>query len=149
MNSAAGHGKPVDIWAMGVITYFLLCGYTPFDRDSQEQEMEAILAGDYAFEPEEYWMNVSETARDFVRMCLTADPNKRPTAKQALEHKWLASETPHFVADPESPTGGPKDLLPTIRKGFNAKKTCELLPLNVDSLFILKCLLQSAKRFWV
>lgn len=36
---------------MGVITYFLLAGYTPFDRDSQQQEMEAIIAGDYKFEP--------------------------------------------------------------------------------------------------
>lgn len=64
----AGHGKPVDVWAMGVITYFLLAGkdesthlwffthrrfsgYTPFDCDTQQQEMEAIIAGDYAFEP--------------------------------------------------------------------------------------------------
>lgn len=36
---------------MGVVTYFLLCGYTPFDRDTQEQEMQAIIAGDYKFEP--------------------------------------------------------------------------------------------------
>jgi hypothetical protein len=36
---------------MGVITYFLLAGYTPFDRESQQQEMEAIIAGDYKFEP--------------------------------------------------------------------------------------------------
>ena len=36
---------------MGVITYFLLAGYTPFDRDSQQLEMEAIIAGDYKFEP--------------------------------------------------------------------------------------------------
>ena len=48
---SAGHGKPVDVWAMGVVTYFLLCGYTPFDRDTQEQEMQAIIAGDYKFEP--------------------------------------------------------------------------------------------------
>jgi calcium/calmodulin-dependent protein kinase I len=48
---AAGHGKPVDIWAMGVITYFLLAGYTPFDRENQLQEMQAIIAGDYKFEP--------------------------------------------------------------------------------------------------
>jgi serine/threonine protein kinase len=47
----AGHGKPVDIWAMGVITYFLLAGYTPFDRESQQLEMQAIIAGDYKFEP--------------------------------------------------------------------------------------------------
>jgi calcium/calmodulin-dependent protein kinase I len=66
-----GHGKPVDIWAMGVITYFLLAGmfrahqlftldvsslhvhtgYTPFDRESHLQEREAIIAGDYKFEP--------------------------------------------------------------------------------------------------
>lgn len=72
---------------MGVITYFLLAGYTPFDRDSQQAEMEAIIAGDYKFEPQEYWANVSETAKDFVRLCLTNNPAQRPTAAQALEHK--------------------------------------------------------------
>ena len=72
---------------MGVITYFLLAGYTPFDRDSQQQEMEAIIAGDYKFEPHEYWGNVSPTAKDFIRTCLTIDPVNRPTAAIALEHK--------------------------------------------------------------
>ena len=36
---------------MGVITYFLLAGYTPFDRENQQLEMQAIIAGDYKFEP--------------------------------------------------------------------------------------------------
>ena len=71
---------------MGVITYFLLGGYTPFDRDSEQQEMKAIIAGDYKFEPEEYWRNVSPTAKDFVKTCLTNDPAKRPTAAIALQH---------------------------------------------------------------
>lgn len=128
---------------MGVITYFLLCGtlttevllsirrsspsagYTPFDRDTQQQEMQAILVGDYKFEPEEYWANVSQTARDFVAACLTIDPDARPTAEEALKHPWLASATPHYVPDPESPSGGPKDLLPQVKKAFDAKKTCE------------------------
>jgi len=118
-----GHGKAVDVWAMGVITYFLLAGYTPFDRDTQQQETEAIIAGNYKFEPEEYWANVSETARQFVSYCLTVDPNQRPTAKQALQHKWLSDKQPHFVPDPESPTGGPKDLLPQVKNAFNARRT--------------------------
>ncbi|KAI0689813.1 Pkinase-domain-containing protein [Cerioporus squamosus] len=111
-----GHGKPVDVWAMGVITYFLLCGYTPFDRDTQQQEMEAIIAGDYRFEPEEYWAGVSETARDFVKECLTIDPTSRPTAAEALQHPWLASDKPHFVPDPESPSGRPTDCCRTSRR---------------------------------
>jgi serine/threonine protein kinase len=49
--SLAGHGKPVDIWAIGVITYFLLCGYTPFDHDTQKEEMEAIISRNFKFEP--------------------------------------------------------------------------------------------------
>ncbi|KAI0783276.1 Pkinase-domain-containing protein [Abortiporus biennis] len=115
-----GHGKPVDVWAMGVITYFLLCGYTPFDRDTQQQEMEAIIAGDYKFEPAEYWANVSDTAKDFVKQCLTVDPTNRPTAEEALKHKWLADASPHFV---ENEFGGPTNLLPYIQKQFDAKKT--------------------------
>lgn len=114
-----GHGKPVDVWAMGVITYFLLAGYTPFDRDSQQQEMEAIIAGDYKFEPHEYWQNVSETAKAFVRTCLTVDPALRPTAAEALAHKWLADAEPHFVANTD---GGPADLLPHVKKAFDAKQ---------------------------
>ncbi|EIM87384.1 Pkinase-domain-containing protein [Stereum hirsutum FP-91666 SS1] len=116
-----GHGKPVDIWAMGVITYFLLAGYTPFDRDTQHQEMEAIIAGDYKFEPQEYWANVSDTAKDFVSECLTIDPQSRPSAAQMLQHRWLADSTPHFVPDPSSPHGGPYDLLPQIQKRLDAK----------------------------
>ncbi|KAG6329373.1 hypothetical protein ID866_9717 [Astraeus odoratus] len=114
-----GYGKPVDVWAMGVITYFLLAGYTPFDRDTQKQEMEAIIAGDYRFEPEEYWASVSDIARDFVSTCLTVDPDARPTAEQALQHPWLIAEVPPYVEK----DGQPADLLPHVRKEFDARKT--------------------------
>ncbi|OCF38315.1 CAMK/CAMK1 protein kinase [Kwoniella heveanensis CBS 569] len=119
----AGHGKPVDIWAIGVITYFLLCGYTPFDRDSQYEEMQAICNGDYKFEPAEYWSGVSDTARDFVRKCLTIDPTNRPTAQHLLEHKWLKAGEESFVKDPTSPVGSAVDLLPNVKAAFDAKKT--------------------------
>jgi serine/threonine protein kinase len=119
----AGHGKPVDIWAIGVITYFLLCGYTPFDRESQYQEMQAICNGDYKFAPAEYWAGVSETAKAFVRACLTVDPVNRPTAADLLQHPWLKSEEAPFVQDPEKPSGESVNLLPNVKKAFDAKKT--------------------------
>lgn len=97
-----------------MITYFLLCGYTPFDRDSNLEEMQAILVADYSFTPMEYWRGVSLTARQFIKRCLTIDPTKRMTAHEALSHEWIAG--------PESGRGE-EDLLPTVKKNFNARRT--------------------------
>jgi calcium/calmodulin-dependent protein kinase I len=110
----SGHGKPVDVWAIGVITYFLLCGYTPFDRDSNLEEMQAILVADYSFTPIEYWRGVSQSARRFIQRCLTIDATKRMTAHEALSHEWIAG--------PEGGRGE-EDLLPTVKKNFNARRT--------------------------
>lgn len=113
-----------DIWAIGVITYFLLCGYTPFDRESNLEEMQAILAADYSYTPEEYWRGVSQTAREFIDRCLTIDPKQRITAHEALQHPWI-----NPPLDPADPAGGKRklgsgeDLLPTVKKNFNARRT--------------------------
>jgi serine/threonine protein kinase len=109
----SGHGKPVDVWAIGVITYFLLCGYTPFDRDSNLEEMQAILVADYRFEPVQYWRGVSQAARDFINRCLTIDPLRRITAHEALSHPFVTGRN----AEEES------DLLPVVKKNFNARRT--------------------------
>ena len=110
-----GHGKPVDLWAIGVITYFLLCGYTPFDRDSDFEEMQAILGADYSFTPVEYWRGVSAQAQDFIRRCLTVDPQQRMTAHDALQHPFVVGSGPT--------AGAATNLLPTIKKNFNARRT--------------------------
>ncbi|KAL4779583.1 kinase-like domain-containing protein [Aspergillus varians] len=114
----SGHGKPVDIWAIGVITYFMLCGYTPFDRDSNLEEMQAILEASYSFTPVEYWRGVSIEARGFIKACLTVDPQARPTAHQALQHPWV---NPPY--DQTDSLGSGQDLLPTVKKNFNARRT--------------------------
>ena len=64
---------------------------------------------------------MSETARNFITSCLTVDPEARPTAEQMLQHSWLTAEIPHFV---EAENGEPADLLPQVRKAFNARRTC-------------------------
>jgi serine/threonine protein kinase len=109
-----------DIWAIGVITYFLLCGYTPFDRDSNLEEMQAIMVADYSFTPVEYWRDVSQAARDFIRRCLTIDPHARMTAHGALTHPWIKEDESAQKGQPEG-KGEKVDLLPTVRKNFNAR----------------------------
>ena len=105
-----------DVWAIGVITYFLLCGYTPFDRDSNIEEMQAILAADFSFTPLEYWRGVSKIAREFIKRCLTIAPEKRMTAHEALAHPWINPEA-------GAPDDGGEDLLPVVKKNFNARRT--------------------------
>jgi calcium/calmodulin-dependent protein kinase I len=108
-----GHGKPVDMWAIGVITYFLLCGYTPFDRDSDYEEMLAILNADYSFQPAQYWRGVSDQAKDFIRRCLTIDQTQRMTVHEALNHAFVTGTT-------DGDKG--QDLLPNVKKNFNARR---------------------------
>jgi len=107
-----------DVWAIGVITYFLLCGYTPFDRDSNLEEMQAILIADYSFTPLEYWRFVSLSAREFIKRCLTIDPQERLTAHEALQHSFVNDEAREREGKQQ---GG--DLLPVIKKNFNARRT--------------------------
>jgi len=102
-----------------VITYFLLCGYTPFDRDSNLEEMQAILVADYSFTPLEYWRGVSVSAREFIKRCLTTDPQARMTAHDALSHPFVDPEA-RARRGGESQGG---DLLPVIKKNFNARRT--------------------------
>lgn len=100
-----------------MITYFLLCGYTPFDRGSNLEEMQAILAADYSFTPLEYWRGVSQEARNFIRSCLTVNPQSRKTAYEALQHPWVN------LAYDSGKVGSGEDLLPTVKKNFNARRT--------------------------
>jgi calcium/calmodulin-dependent protein kinase I len=81
--------------------------------------MQAILIADYSFTPVEYWRGVSTTAREFIKRCLTIDPRARMTAHESLQHPWLRGE------DPDSPMkdGTGEDLLPTVKKNFNARRT--------------------------
>lgn len=93
-----GYGLPVDMWAIGVLTYFMLCGYMPFDCDTDAETRELIQKADFIFEPEEYWVNVPQFAKDFIAACFTLDPAKRLTASEALLHPFLKESCPKKCA---------------------------------------------------
>ena len=102
-----GHGRSVDIWALGIITYFLLSGYIPINSAGSPQELNDHKLGNYSFEPEQYWVNVSPAGKDFIKQCLIVDPGKRRTASELLHHPWFANEKPI------EESGGFPALLPT------------------------------------
>ena len=53
-----GHGKPVDMWSIGIITYTLLCGYAPFQAENDQQLVAEIARCNVIFH-ERYWKDVS------------------------------------------------------------------------------------------
>jgi len=86
--SEKGYNTQVDLWSIGVITYFLLAGFPPFMGDAFIEVVEQILAADFEFDPE-YWKDISDEAKDFVSKLLVTDPDVRMTATQALQHSWI------------------------------------------------------------
>ncbi|XP_043672786.1 calcium/calmodulin-dependent protein kinase type II alpha chain isoform X7 [Vespula pensylvanica] len=82
------YGKPVDIWACGVILYILLVGYPPFWDDDQHRLYAQIKAGSYDY-PSPEWDTVTPEAKNLINQMLTVNPSKRITANEALKHPWI------------------------------------------------------------
>ena len=114
-----GHGKAVDMWSMGVITYTLLCGYSPFRSENLQDLIEECSNTSPVFH-ERYWKDVSQDAKDFIGGLLKPAADDRWTSQasqlypvppvpaqsvmltiilqqQALSHRWLTgtSATDH------------------------------------------------------
>ncbi|KZV75221.1 Pkinase-domain-containing protein [Peniophora sp. CONT] len=102
-----GHGKPVDLWSTGIITYVLLCGYSPFRSDDVKELVRETTEAKIEFH-DRYWKAVSSEAKAFIRALLSPDPTLRPTASEALKHPWLAS-------------GGTDTQLDGLRDNFNPR----------------------------
>ncbi|XP_028967249.1 calcium/calmodulin-dependent protein kinase type II alpha chain [Galendromus occidentalis] len=82
------YGKPVDIWACGVILYILLVGYPPFWDEDQHRLYAQIKAGAYDY-PSPEWDTVTPEAKNLINLMLTVNPAKRITAAEALKHPWI------------------------------------------------------------
>ncbi|XP_076007079.1 calcium/calmodulin-dependent protein kinase (CaM kinase) II beta 1 isoform X13 [Genypterus blacodes] len=86
------YGKPVDIWACGVILYILLVGYPPFWDEDQHKLYQQIKAGAYDF-PSPEWDTVTPEAKNLINQMLTINPTKRITAQEALKHPWVCQRS--------------------------------------------------------
>jgi len=106
-----GHSKAVDIWSTGVITYVLLCGYSPFRAEDTKEMIKETTEARIEFH-ERYWCKISDQAKIFIKLLLNPDPTKRPTALEAYNNHWL---TGHEASTEH-------DVGVGLREHFDAKK---------------------------
>uniref|UniRef100_A0A3Q1HIK7 calcium/calmodulin-dependent protein kinase n=1 Tax=Anabas testudineus TaxID=64144 RepID=A0A3Q1HIK7_ANATE len=129
------YGKPVDIWACGVILYILLVGYPPFWDEDQHKLYQQIKAGAYDF-PSPEWDTVTPEAKNLINQMLTINPAKRITAEQALKHPWVCHRS--TVASMMHR----QETVECLRK-FNARRKLKVLLLD----FLLSPILFSLFAF--
>lgn len=80
----------VDIWAVGVLTYFIIDEITPFLDETEEGTKDNIIHHHVQFESDA-WKHVSEHCKDFIKKCLNKDPTRRPNVEELLEHPFMKS----------------------------------------------------------
>eukprot|EP00535_Pseudo-nitzschia_heimii_P013383 CAMPEP_0197200068 /NCGR_PEP_ID=MMETSP1423-20130617/34206_1 /TAXON_ID=476441 /ORGANISM="Pseudo-nitzschia heimii, Strain UNC1101" /LENGTH=1327 /DNA_ID=CAMNT_0042653941 /DNA_START=677 /DNA_END=4660 /DNA_ORIENTATION=+ len=94
-NKCGGYDQRCDIWSLGVFTYVLLGGYLPFEGVHQNLHQE-IVSGRYEFH-EEYWSEISDSAKRMIETMLNVDPKQRITLSKALSCKWMEMEEERLV----------------------------------------------------
>ncbi|XP_076663900.1 death-associated protein kinase 1 isoform X3 [Andrena cerasifolii] len=128
-----------DLWAVGVLTYILLSGASPFLGEDKQETYENVSACQYQFD-NEYFSTVSEIAKDFIRSLLTRDPKERGTAESCLKHPWILTES-------EASQGLGGAMISAVKRGC-VEAVFQLLlqgaPLNVkdskeDTLLHIAC----------
>ncbi|XP_055013258.1 death-associated protein kinase 2 isoform X2 [Boleophthalmus pectinirostris] len=77
-----------DMWSIGVITYILLSGLSPFQGDTNEETLKNVIELKFVFE-EGPFKTTSDMAKDFIQKLLVTSTEERMTADECLLHPWI------------------------------------------------------------
>ena len=84
------YNEKCDLWSVGIITYLLIVGDVPFRGKNNNDIFNKIIKENINFNSIK-WKNFSNEAKNFVKLLLQKDYNKRPSAQEALNHNWFIS----------------------------------------------------------
>merc|ERR1719436_2009524 len=113
-----------DLWSCGVIMYVLLCGYPPFFGETDAEVLSKVRLGNFSFNQAD-WKNISEDAKNLIRLMLKMNPRDRCTAEQSLNHDWIKNKAP------KSKNLNLQEGLVDNLRGFRSQNKFKKVALNV------------------
>ncbi|XP_043935736.1 death-associated protein kinase 2-like [Protopterus annectens] len=113
-------GPPADMWSIGVITFILLSGTSPFQGETDAETLTNVVEVNYEFD-DRHFKNTSDLAKDFIRKLFVKDPSKRMSAIKSLIHPWIKPVNKHHVVSRSRSSINMKKF-----KNFNARRKWKL-----------------------
>lgn len=107
-----GHGKEVDIWALGILIFEMLVGLPPYIDRSPADVFDRILHEDFEFQ-----YGFDGDARDLIEKCLKKDPRNRISIEEIKKHKWFH--------DLDFEKVGKKELQPPWIPNLSSEEDCK------------------------
>ncbi|GAA6109517.1 serine/threonine kinase 17a like isoform X2 [Tachysurus ichikawai] len=92
-----------DMWSIGVLTYVMLTGVSPFLGEEKQETYLNISQGNVDY-TDDVFHGISSLAVDFIQSLLQLDPRNRSTADECLSHPWLNTDSNSHIATTSTTT---------------------------------------------